>query len=80
VTKFRAGPIQVKDLVLIAANSTAVVVHIGGQPARTLIDLGCLFDFMSKTLGDQLELCQEEFPTTSIVQLATLGPRPKVKY
>jgi len=49
-TKFRTGPIQVKEPALIVLHPIVVVVHIGGLPAHTLIDSGSLSYFMSETV------------------------------
>lgn len=57
-----------------------VVVEVNGHPARALIDIGSLADFMSATLAEQLDVTHIELAKPLTVQLAVQGSRSKVNY
>jgi len=81
-TKFRTDPIQVKAPALIVLNLIVVVVHINLISTVSLHTRLLIRDLYltSETVGNQHELRWEKLPTPSLVQLAVLGPRSKVKY
>jgi len=57
-----------------------VVVHVNGQPARALIDMGSLADFVSLTLVEQLRLERVMLEKPLTIQLAVQGSRSKVNF
>jgi len=57
-----------------------VVVHVNGQPAHALIDMGSLADFVSLTLVEQLRLEHVMLEKPLTIQLAIQGSQSKVNF
>ncbi|OJT02036.1 Retrovirus-related Pol polyprotein from transposon 17.6 [Trametes pubescens] len=67
-----------KDFTRTAPLPVVVTVQINGRPARALLDTGCMADFISTTLVDQLKLPTEVLEKQLPVQLAVQGSRSKI--
>ncbi|OSC99586.1 hypothetical protein PYCCODRAFT_1372853, partial [Trametes coccinea BRFM310] len=67
-----------KDYTRVAPVPIVVNIKINGSPARALLDTGCMADFMSTTLVDQLKIQTEVLEKQLPVQLAVQGSRSKI--
>ena len=71
---------QIKGASLCIPKPLVAVVQINGHPARTLVDLGSLSDFMSSTLVQQLNVKRKELALPLPVQLAVWGSQSHINY
>ena len=62
-----------KDITRMIPKPVVVVVHINEQPARALVDMGSLADFMSLNLVEQLKAKQIWLEKPLPIQLAMQG-------
>ncbi|KAJ3002424.1 hypothetical protein NUW54_g5853 [Trametes sanguinea] len=67
-----------KDYTRKAPMPVVVNVQINGHSARALLDTGCMADFISTTLVDQLKITTEVLAKQLPVQLAVQGSRSKI--
>ena len=69
-----------RDFTRTIPRPVVVTVHIEGRPARALIDTGCLADFMSVALAEQLRVKRLQLTKPLTIQLAVQGSRSKVNF
>ncbi|KAJ3013108.1 hypothetical protein NUW54_g1685 [Trametes sanguinea] len=67
-----------KDYTRKAPMPVVVNVQINGHSARALLDTGCMADFISTTLIDQLKIPTDVLAKQLPVQLAVQGSRSKI--
>ncbi|OSC97145.1 hypothetical protein PYCCODRAFT_1331539, partial [Trametes coccinea BRFM310] len=67
-----------KDYTRVAPMPIIVNIQINDSPARALLDTGCMADFISTTLVDQLTIRTEVLEKQLPVQLAVQGSRSKI--
>ena len=71
---------SVKDFKQLVSQPVVVVVQINGYPARALLDMGSLADFISSNLAEQLNVRKMELAKPLTVQLAVQGSCSKVNF
>jgi hypothetical protein len=71
---------NIQDMTRPIPKLLVIVVNINGHPARALIDLGSLSDFILGALVQQLNLPKEELAKPLQVQMAVQGSCSKVNY
>ncbi|KAG2048133.1 hypothetical protein BDR06DRAFT_896077, partial [Suillus hirtellus] len=69
-----------RDFKRLIPKPVVVVVHINERPARALIDMGSLADFMSSTLAEQLQVKRIALEKPLTIQLAVQGSHHKVNF